>query len=399
MAVQELLQAVQAITIGYSQAEERYAARLAPGFSSFLFIPSRETTLSKILACLLDPKGAHGQGALFLRGFLDLLDGEWKTMDCRGAEVRTEESVEEGRLDVRIQMGGLAVVIENKPWAGDQDRQLERYIGRADTAALVYLTSDGREPSPKSISNEKLQEHRQKGRIHLWSYRHHVLEWLSQCRCACKADRVSAFVAEFEDYIRQEFNGERNTTMRDAVVDEVTKSGEAVDAAMQIVFAAEDIRRRLFARLRDDIATQTEAERWEEIDLSDNDTNGRDFSLWIIFSYNCRYHFCLAFRKPRCAELIYGLHQDDPSQNPGPAIEILKKELGEGESNNPYWIWYRDADSTELSPTAERNWGSSATPWKEIADGSMARRIVQAARKFAGALRATGLLTERMQGS
>ena len=54
--------------------QRRRDKRLATGFNVFDLIEPDENKLSDILADLLDPKGSHGQGDLFLRLLLQQLD-------------------------------------------------------------------------------------------------------------------------------------------------------------------------------------------------------------------------------------------------------------------------------------------------------------------------------------
>ena len=83
-----------------------------------------ETTHSRLLGDLLNPKGEHGQGPLFLHAFLERLEvprpeeGQWLI------------SIETGRVDICLwRLLPLSViVIENKSnWANDQGNQLYRY--------------------------------------------------------------------------------------------------------------------------------------------------------------------------------------------------------------------------------------------------------------------------------
>jgi hypothetical protein len=93
-------------------------------FNPLSIIPVSEKIHSKILGDLLNPKGGHGQGNLFLLDFLDHLKvpnpekGEWSV------------SVEEGRVDVMLWRHdpSSVVIIENKAkGAVDQRNQLYRY--------------------------------------------------------------------------------------------------------------------------------------------------------------------------------------------------------------------------------------------------------------------------------
>ena len=93
-------------------------------FNILRLFPIGETMHSKLLKLLLDPKGEHGQGNLFLLLFLESIgikepsQGIWK--------VTTEES----NIDLLIKRDDppSIIIIENKSnWARDQPNQLYRY--------------------------------------------------------------------------------------------------------------------------------------------------------------------------------------------------------------------------------------------------------------------------------
>lgn len=160
-------------------------------FNLFTLLLNRgdETCLhSKYLAHLLDPKGLHDCGDLFLKLFLEVLrerrvqphadDAEADTLEClkdfdsEKANVRSEVSVNEGRLDILIESSWGAIAIENKIWAQEQDRQLERYATylKDRQFVLLYLTLNG-----------KASETAFGSKYYRISYREHILPWLEVC--------------------------------------------------------------------------------------------------------------------------------------------------------------------------------------------------------------------------
>ena len=97
-------------------------------FNPFTRIKIRETAHSRILGDLLDPCGSHGQGALFLKVFLERIG--YPDPQADGWQV----SVETGRVDIllwRHHPEKSAIIIENKSNdAGDQPNQIYRYWHR-----------------------------------------------------------------------------------------------------------------------------------------------------------------------------------------------------------------------------------------------------------------------------
>ena len=119
------------------------------------------------LADLLNPKGEHSQGRLFFDAFFsealgmgDLLTG------ISHIEILPEHHTPYGRIDilVKYRVGGKlrAVVIENKIYASDQPRQLERYHNYLDKTLgllsgeyfMVYLTPWKTDPSIEKEGEE-----------------------------------------------------------------------------------------------------------------------------------------------------------------------------------------------------------------------------------------------------
>ncbi len=100
-------------------------AQTGDGFNPLELIPLKETTHSRILGEMLDPKGSHGQKSLFLGCFLRLLgvpraaqDDKWRI------------TVEKSRVDIMLihDQPRSAILIENKSNdAWDQPNQIYRY--------------------------------------------------------------------------------------------------------------------------------------------------------------------------------------------------------------------------------------------------------------------------------
>lgn len=142
-----------------------------------------ETTHSAILAELLNPKGSHGQKDTFLSMFLKDTGLENFCFDTSTAVIRTEYSMEYGRIDILISnKDGKAVIIENKIYAADQYKQLMRYQEFAlrnygnGNFRILYLTLNGHYASIQSGNGV--------GYINI-SYRNEILKWIDNCISYC----------------------------------------------------------------------------------------------------------------------------------------------------------------------------------------------------------------------
>jgi len=148
-------------------------------------IENNEFKHSMILADLLNPKGSHGQGSLFLELFTEKLS--ISPFYCNNALIRVEKSIgkltedDGGRLDIYISdQSGNDIIIENKIYASDQTNQLIRYANTG-SKYVYYLTLDGHDATELSTKNEsttlKCGEY-----YHLLSYKSDILMWLEKCR-------------------------------------------------------------------------------------------------------------------------------------------------------------------------------------------------------------------------
>ena len=119
-------------------------------------IASDEVRVCRFMKELLDPKGSHGQGYIFLRRFMvNVLKTEehFSDNEYRDARVMQEELIDNGRrIDLVIHIKGNRLFpVEVKIYAADQIDQCFDYYWFAkasDPAAKVYyLPLDGHEPS------------------------------------------------------------------------------------------------------------------------------------------------------------------------------------------------------------------------------------------------------------
>jgi len=188
---------------------------LALEFNVFSYIDPNESRLSDLIAELLSPDGKHGQGDTFLRLFLEQLRFERHGPPKASPypKVRREEPVTYppdscGFMDIVIDLGSYGIGIENKPWAGEQKDQMERYHNHLEHAypngfCLVYLSGDGGHPETLTTELQKTLEDAERFRV--LSYRSGVRKWLRECEKECKADKIRWLIGDFEAFLSTEF--------------------------------------------------------------------------------------------------------------------------------------------------------------------------------------------------
>lgn len=172
-------------------------------------ISIRETDHSRLLGTLLDPRGTHGQGRLFLNSFLRLVGisdpekDEWAV------------TVEVGRVDLVIRRKNpnapSVVIVENKVnGAGDQSSQLYRYwyqemyrpypdLGFQSAAVatdfkIVYLPERGTAgPSEQSLRRPQgfsCPHDIMPLKVDVVGFDPHIIRWLSRCSKELPGDNI-----------------------------------------------------------------------------------------------------------------------------------------------------------------------------------------------------------------
>ena len=235
--IQRFFQEVASIcALGQAQQEERNRKGENFNLFSILSIERYELKHSALIANLLDPKGSHGCGDAFLRAFFEiaLKERTYLFEDCTLPHSYTEYYTGPiagdtgGRIDILVESKSshYGLIIENKIYAGDQDKQLTRYdnYGKKTFGAgrylLVYLTLFGSEASKESTATKSAEE---VGYLRL-SYAEDILRWLEQC--VRLADNKPLVRESLNQYIRtikqltyQDMNQENIQKIIDLAVD------------------------------------------------------------------------------------------------------------------------------------------------------------------------------------
>jgi hypothetical protein len=235
---------------------DAYNQELAFDFDPFRFFKVGENKISEILAALLKPDGRHGQGDLFISDFIervkDCLNLQEDSHELTGFEsaelristaaIQLEKPIDpipdkrpgRRRIDIYIPLGGYAIAIENKVWAGDQAEQMQDYRSYLEKKhrkghVLIYLTPYGHKPSSESLSQTDWDEGIAKGSLCAMSYKHHILPMLESWEAKCKAERVRFFIREFKNHLHVKFLGGNHLSMDKTLKDLVLQNKDSVE--------------------------------------------------------------------------------------------------------------------------------------------------------------------------
>ena len=202
-----------AINEQYAAAKVRESKRREQGelFNIFniLKLQSNEVRLhSALLAELLCPNGSHGASSLFLKAFLKVIGEDEDYIKAPVAKNITERYIgkktktEGGIIDIIIEDGNHAIIIENKIYAPDQENQLLRYYNYGKKKfpngfKLLYLTLHGDDASDYSLGGEDIQPQN-------ISYANEIIDWLEQCyELAKDRDNAKTIINQYNELVKE----------------------------------------------------------------------------------------------------------------------------------------------------------------------------------------------------
>lgn len=261
--IQRFFQKVEKIcTHEQALQKERYHKGENYNLFSILRIEGSELKHSALIANLLDPKGSHGCGDAFLRAFFEIaLKDAYPFEECTLPHSYTEYYTGPiagdtgGRIDILVKSSHYGLIIENKIYAGDQDKQLTRYDNygkkdlKADRYLLVYLTLFGNEASEGSTAKGSAKE----VDYLCLSYAEDILRWLEQCaRLAYDKPLVRESLNQYIQTIKQLTYQDMNQENIQKIIDLAIDHPEVVATLSSKLDAiAQGIRKKyIFAELK-----------------------------------------------------------------------------------------------------------------------------------------------------
>lgn len=244
--IQNLFVEIQREVDKVKQKKEE-ARKRGEAFNVFnvLGLSTNETrTHSAFIAELLNPQGNHGCGSMFLAEFIRQIHLEEFNMNFEETKVEIERSIglknddvtEGGRLDIVLQTKDVMIIIENKIYAGDQEKQLLRYwnyakkeikAGNVKQSTILYLTLDGHIAS-KDSANKDIK-------YTCVSYQDHILSWLNNCiGLSAQKPLIRETIIQYSNLIKQLTNQDMDTTDTRQMYELMSKYPEVTAEVLQI---------------------------------------------------------------------------------------------------------------------------------------------------------------------
>lgn len=237
--IQKYFEELRVLIATTDKAKKEIDRLVAPDFSLFSVLWPDEMRLSNLIAKLLDPSAAHGQGVIFLNEFLEVIKestGEDRNV-CSNIEtikkiwtessdfkVSTEQTTDlieasQRRMDIVVGNQTSVLMIENKPWTIDQTNQLEDYNEHlrkryGANYIMIYLSDAGRQPSNESLKEKDTLDLKKSGNLVILSYRPHLTDWLNRCLSIAEPDRVRWILKDFLHYIELTFQQSQDEVLQ-----------------------------------------------------------------------------------------------------------------------------------------------------------------------------------------
>ena len=307
-------------------------------------LDDEENMHSGFLYALLNPYREHYQDDLFLKLFVKSIGLQEWFGSTSGAEVYKEKK----RIDIHITNGTKHIIVENKIWAKDQDRQIARYIeaiAEVDSSdgvesneresnieyeniAVVYLAPYIKEPEAKSLGKWKIQgeslvdSENNQVRFKAISYKNEIIDWLKSA--LNEAGGISNLRMAIECYtdVVKRLTGQKENTM--GIEKFLTQDKENTEIMLEILHNKEMILESYCKKMIETHKEQIDSEGFEIIETSSN--SGKDD--WD--SNTWKYPYMI---KPKdCGKYYYAfcIEHTRYNKNNGYGVRLF----GKGSSNN-----------------------------------------------------------------
>jgi len=334
-----------------------------------LKIQSNEVKMhSALIGDLLNVKGSHGQGKIFLDLFIQQCSNQKDHLDTSSCSIHVEHSMgsmnedktEGGRIDLLIRdRADKHIIIENKIYANDQENQLIRYYNKAKDVELFYLTLDGTLPHEKSCGQLEADKH-----FHCISYRHHIISWLENCRReVVTLPIIRETLSQYINLIKYLTNQTANQQMQKKITAIISDNLEASFTINGNLNATLDHLSEEFGNKVEAAFANTEFECTYDIDFH------RNYSGIWLYRKDWKYvKIGFQFQSTN-RDMVFGFTaHDDGTDNPVTIPKELKEELakiGDGIKKDNAWWGYRQS--------LEQPYGdwTKYEAWEAIESGAM----------------------------
>lgn len=375
------------------EARNRFSDRLAPEFSIFDYLRTDEMGLSGCIASLLDPTGKHGQGNVFLEAFLECIGSAATWAKNAGSCLVVPEKLANGqrRIDIYLEFPNGAIGIENKPWAGDQDRQLTDYACYLKKAAgtknwlLLFLCD--RDPSERSMTRREQDKLSGDGQFVRCNYSE-IIDWLEVCACKSKALNVRVFIEELAKFIRVNIKGELDMSEEKEICSTILKSKESLGSAFEIYKAIDGVKKDLMKRFRGDLEYELKSHGYHLVWDNNLESGWKNYlGFGVKFRQEQNLYLRFEFQNSGLNGLLWGICRENESIKNDPDLwssirGLMANQFSTGIQSD-WWPWY-SKNTKEGFDVDIKDWWKGELPWTMILDNGddrLAKRVSKLARR------------------
>jgi hypothetical protein len=322
-------------------------------------------THSAVISALLNPIELHGCKTAFLEAFISQINVLKKykdNIDDASVEVEVEKSIGNlsqnkengGRLDIFIKFmtkdvkSPIMIIIENKIYAADEEKQLIRYRNYAERECcskfyILYLTLDGRLPDDYSAGKLKQGED-----YYCISYCDDILNWLSDCQQKANGKPlVHGIITQYKDLVLTLTHQDMDKETQRKLATEIVENHEYMIVASAI--------NNNYGQILNQMCEKNLRPLYKRV-AEDNDMNCHYYgNSWVEknsgadFKKESWKHLAVGFEfvKERLNCFCYGVkYQNNQGAMNQKAYKIVQDEFDEFEKSHysTWWPWYIQDD-------------------------------------------------------
>lgn len=291
MGIKKLLEKVEYVV----KQNEEISALKGENFNVFQIfdMESDENKMhSRFINTLINPKGSHSRGTIFLELFLEAIGKSSYFDNLDNVSTKVEHSIGKvridgmkstgGRIDIFICDSNKSISIENKIYANDQEKQIVRYWNyQKDKNTVFYLNLHGSEPignnSAGVLKSNKIDE--ESPDFYCISYSDTILDWLEKCQKEASdfpviRETIKQYIITIKRITRQLTNQEMSRDINNLIIENYNSASIIADnidkAKIKIIDAfLNEIEQSLKNELGDDWVVEREdtKKRWSKLKI------------------------------------------------------------------------------------------------------------------------------------